>query len=166
MCVERNYVRGGGRQTTRSPAAPGLPVRLSWRRPRAYLCRRVRRRNRRLPGPARPLRMPAGIRPGVVLSTPFSIALRTRPCLVDLLPSVSPVAGPGAPAARRGRARSCRRCPPRRACGRCRSWSGRASWPALRLAGTSCATPVSRRRPSGRRARGSAPQRTASAGRR
>ena len=62
-----------------------------------------------------------------------------------------------APAGRRGSARSCRRCPRRRACGSCRSWSGRATgrssgWPPP-------PGPRSRRRrPRGRRARGSGPR--------
>ena len=62
-------------------------------------------------------------------------------------------AGRRARAVRRGSGRSCRRCPPRRACGRCRSWSGRATG---RSSG--------RRRPSGRRSSASPLERKASQG--
>ena len=80
--------------------------------------------------------MPPGIRPGVVvLSTPFSTALRTRPSTCSPLRFAFCRAGWG-PAVRRDRPRSCRRCPPRRGCGRCRSWSGRGSGRSSRSAGT------------------------------
>ena len=79
--------------------------------------------------PAASLRMPPGIRPGVVeLSTPFSTALRTRPSVALIVSAaLGPSAARRAPAVRRGWGRSCRRCRPRRACGRCRSWSGTAT---------------------------------------
>ncbi len=107
------------------------------------------------------LRMPPGIRPGVVeLSTPFSTALRTRPSVDSIVVAAGSVRGPV-----RGeqfvevRGRSCRRCRPRRACGRCRSWSGTATGRSSGWRRPSGRR--SRRRPwSGRPARGSTTART------
>ena len=72
--------------------------------------------------------MPAGIAPS---PTPCWIAVRTRDSVASTGRASAARRCP-ARAARRGSGRRRRRCPPGRACGSCRSWSGRAAVPPRR----------------------------------